>query len=108
MNIDNGNMSGNVKLPRICDFSDGLFWDTTITAESFEKSPRQIISRVLEYGELNDWHVILDYYGLDRIADECQQMRTLDPAALSYISTISDRPLNTFRCYNTQHWTTKL
>lgn len=97
-----------MKSPRISDFSQGLFWDTNITAKSFETSARQIIGRVLEYGEVNDWLVILDYYGLDRIANECQQMRTLDPVALSYISTISKRPIESFRCYNTQHWTSQL
>jgi hypothetical protein len=64
---------------------------------------------VLEYGKLNDWILIKDYYGIQRIAQKAMQFRSLEKKALSFISTLSDVPITKFRCYTTQqsnplHW----
>ncbi len=67
-----------------------------------DKAPAQIIQRVLEYGEMNDWRLILDYYGLDRIVEVCKQSRTLDPVCLSYTCCISDPKKEDYRCYHTR------
>ena len=40
------------------------------------KAPAQIIQCVLEYSEMNDWRLILDYYGLNRIVEVCKQLRS--------------------------------
>lgn len=48
-------------------------------------APQQVVQRVLEYGNLDDWRLIRAYYGLHRIVELCKQMRTLDPVCLSYI-----------------------
>ena len=45
---------------------------------NLDTCPAQIIQRVLEYGNLKDWQLILSYYGLDRIVSICQSLRTLD------------------------------
>lgn len=71
--------------------------------------PRQIIQRVLEYGNLNDWHIILSYYGLDKIVTEVKQLRSLDPKILSFVCCISDTQKEDYRCYQYQqsnhvHW----
>ena len=70
-----------------------------------DKAPAQIIQRVLESGEKNDWRLILDYYGyygLDRIVEVCKQLRTLDPVCLLYICCISDTRKEDYRCYHTR------
>lgn len=41
-----------------------------------DKAPAQIIQCVLEYSEMNDWRLILDYYGLDRIVEVCKQLKS--------------------------------
>ena len=44
--------------------SAGLFWDIDLEDLSgMDKYPSFIIQRVLEFGVLNDWKIILDYYG---------------------------------------------
>ena len=63
-------------------------------------SSRYIIQRVLEYGQMNDWRLINKYYGLQKIVEECKQMRTLDPVCLSFICTISHTKEEDYRCYH--------
>lgn len=93
----------------IRQFSRYLFWDVDQSTIDMEVNTAYIIKRVLERGQLNDWKLILSYYGLSRIAEICIGLRDLDPKALSFISTISHTPKENFRCYterqSTQrHW----
>ena len=84
----------------LLSFSKNLFWDADPSELSMEVSARYIIQRVLEYGQMNDWQLINRYYGLDRIVEECKQMRTLDPVCLSFICTISHTNQEDYRCYH--------
>ena len=88
----------------ITQFSTYLFWDV-----KREKHSRYIIKRVLEYGMLLDWKMVLQYYGLDRIVELAKTFRDLEPRALAYLCAISRTPKEQFRCYtyqqsNPQHW----
>ncbi|EKJ89840.1 hypothetical protein QR305_03479 [Bacteroides finegoldii] len=74
-----------------------------------EKHSRYIIKRVLEYGMLQDWNIVKQYYGITRIVEEAKGFRELDPRALAYLSAISQTPKEQFKCYtyqrlNPQHW----
>ncbi len=80
-------------------FSDNLFWDADPSSISMDASSRYIIQRVLEYGQMKDWRLINHYYGLQKIVEECKQMRTLDPVCLSFICTISHTKEEEYRCY---------
>ena len=62
--------------------------------------PAQIIQRVLEYGQWEDWQLIRSYYGLDKIVSICKSLRTLDPKALAYICCISNTSKEEYRCYH--------
>lgn len=81
------------------DLSSIVFWDVDMSSVDFNKQAAFFIQRVLEYGNLHDWKIILSYYGLDRIVSECKNMRTLDPVCLSYICTISKTRKEDYRCY---------
>ena len=94
---------------KISDFSPHLFWDTDKTKLDFEKHRKYIVKYVLMYGLINDWRLLLDLYGLKKIADAAVTIRDLDKKSASFISVLSDIPLTQFRCYNTklsikQHW----
>ena len=80
-------------------FSEHLFWDIRTGAIDMEKNAPYVIQRVLEYGRLSDWKLLLSYYGMHRIADISCHLRTLEPRALSFISTVSGVPKNQFRCF---------
>lgn len=80
--------------------SPHLFWDIDKECFAAEKNSAQLIKRVLEYGELDDWCAIRDYYGLDRIASDCKTLRSLRPEALSFVCVVTDTKKEDYRCYN--------
>ncbi|MBQ9439724.1 MAG: hypothetical protein IJU35_03935 [Paludibacteraceae bacterium] len=86
-----------------------LFWDMDKSAIDTEKNAGGLIQRVLEYGNLNDWKLTRNHYGIERIVEECKQLRTLDPMALSFVCAMSDTRKEDYRCYklrqsNQEHW----
>ncbi len=85
----------------ISKLSSHLFWDIDTEQIDMDTCPSQIIQRVLEYGTIDDWKLILAYYGLDKIVKECRSLRTLDAKALSFICCISNTDKTQYRCYHT-------
>lgn len=90
-------------------FSPYLFWDVDKSTLDMEAHASYIIKRVLEYGQVQDWNIIKDYYSLPVIVSYARQLRELEPRALTYLSAISNTPIQTFRCYTTRqsnprHW----
>jgi hypothetical protein len=93
----------------ISQYSPHLFWDVKREEIDVDKNKAYIISQVLEYGKLNDWKLILSYYGLEQIARTAMDLRSLEKKALSFISQLSGIPKEQFRCYTYQqsippHW----
>lgn len=90
-------------------FSPYLFWDMDKEQIDLDVSSTQIIQRVMEYGGMEDWRLLKSYYGLKRIVQSCQQLRSLDPRVVAFLCCISHVTKESFRCYhNTQsphpHW----
>ena len=99
-------MSGNEYINM---FSAHLFWDVRKEDVDFDEHAQYIIKRVLEYGLLEDWNLIRQYYGLSKIVEVAKELRDLEPRALAYISAVSKTPKEQFRCYiwkqsNIQRW----
>jgi hypothetical protein len=84
------------------NFSPHLFWDVPKRSVDLDKHSKFIVKRVLEYGLINDWLFIKNYYGIEKIAEIAKSLRTLEPRALSYIANISGTPREKFRCYTCQ------
>ena len=93
------NIATNIE-PLTEKLSPYLFWDIDKERFDAEKNSAQIIKRVLEYGEFDDWRTIRDYYGLDRIASDCMTLRSLRPEALSFVCVVTDTKKEDYRCYN--------
>ena len=85
----------------INQLSPVLFWDVDRSQLDMDTYPSFFVQRVLEYGQWSDWNIILKYYGLEKIADVCKNMRTLDPVCLSYICAITNTRKEDYRCYHT-------
>lgn len=81
-------------------FSSHLFWDVDTRQIDMDRHARYVIQRVLEYGLWNDWKLVREYYGLDRIVAEVKQMRMLDPVALAYICAITNTKETEYGCYH--------
>jgi hypothetical protein len=95
--------------PLINELSSYLFWDTEYEHINPEKNKKWIIQRVLEYGLLNDWKLIHNYYGLKEIASVVKQLKNLDNKSMSFISVLTGIPKEEFLCYsikqsNPQYW----
>lgn len=90
----------------IYSFSDYLFWDVDKDSIDLESNAPYVVRRVLELGQLNDWKLLMSRFGLQRIAQIAQNLRTLEPKALSFISAVSSLPKESFRCFNTRPSTT--
>lgn len=76
-----------------------LFWDTDIEKIDWEVHKREVISRTIMYGNLNEWREIKRFYGLDIIKTEMLSVRYLDNKTLHFLSTFFQIPKEKFRCY---------
>ena len=81
------------------DFSRTLFWDIDPATLDIERHKKYVVARVLEYGTLEDWRLLLRRFTLESIIAVAQTLRTLDPKALSFLSVIGNVPQESFRCY---------
>lgn len=104
MQIENKKITNSIK-----DLSKHLFWDTELKKLDFEKNKKIIISRVLDYGLINDWKIIYKYYGIKRIAEITMTIRNLDKKSVSFIASLSKIPIEKILCYTTKqsipkHW----
>ena len=94
----------------IFNLSEYLFWDVDRLTVNMEANASFVVKRVLELGQLGDWQLIVSYYGLERILEIAKGLRALDATALSFISSITSTPRDSFRCYTQKqsipaHWT---
>ncbi|MCU0425280.1 MAG: hypothetical protein MUF71_06600 [Candidatus Kapabacteria bacterium] len=80
--------------------SPALFWDVRPETIDWDAHARFVIERVLTRGTLEDWRTIVRFYGLERLAQEVVQMRSLDRQTLAFCSVVFDIPKEQFRCYN--------
>lgn len=86
-----------------------LFWDTDMSQLDYDLHANAIIVRVLERGNMEDWHEIKHYYGHEKIKETAMQARSLSKKTLHFVSSLYQIPLTEFRCYNTTlfpeiHW----
>ena len=59
----------------IANFSQHLFWDINLNNLDFENNNKFIIKRVLDYGLINDWQIIYNYYCIKKIAEIATTIR---------------------------------
>jgi hypothetical protein len=83
----------------ISDLSRFLFWDTDYTTIDPEKHAEYIIDRVLSRGSLEDFRILVAYYGKPKIKKIAKQIRYLDDRTLHFCSAYFSVPLNDFRCF---------
>ena len=84
--------------PFVQSLSRSLFWDVDPETVDEVKHRRFIIQRVLERGQLDDWRHLRDHYTIPVILHEAQQIRSLEPTALSFIACVGGAGEETFRC----------
>jgi hypothetical protein len=92
----------NSKTLDINKLSQHLFWDVDRDKISYPKHKEFLVGRILDYGLLADWKLLHRAVGLDEITEIAINLRDLDIKSASLISTLSNIPLEKFRCYTTK------
>jgi hypothetical protein len=64
-----------------------------------EQHAAYIVGRVLDYGSWNDWRLIRNYYGMEKIKTIALGLRSMERKSLAFIATVTNIPENQFRCY---------
>ena len=90
-------------------FSKHLFWDVEEAELDMDKHREFIVERVLDYGFMNDWVVIKEYYSLENLAKIAKNIRSLMPKSLAFIAAVTNTQIIDYRCYklaqsNPPHW----
>lgn len=90
-------------------FSQNLFWDVDENDLDMDRHSEFIVGRVLDYGFIDDWRLIREYYGLAGLAEIAKNIRSLMPKSLAFIATVTDTKISDYRCYksaqsNPPHW----
>ena len=83
---------------KLTTLSKHLFWDLDINSLDLEKNKKQIIHRVLDYGLMNDWQFIHNYYGISEIATTAITIRDLEKKSASFIALLANIPKEKFLC----------
>jgi len=83
-------------------FSSHIFWDVDVNNLDIIRSKKLIVQRVLGYGLINDWKILLNLYGIAEIAETAVSLRDLDNKSVSFISVLSKIPEEQFVCYTSK------
>ena len=76
-----------------------LFWDMNLDDLDEEKHKKQIIQQVLMLGTLDEFSVILNYYGAEVIKEVIQEAGYLDPKTLEFVVSYFGLKKSKIRCY---------
>ena len=86
-------------------FSSHLFWDVKVENLDINRSRKLIIHRVLDYGLIGDWQLLVEIYGIPEIAATAASLRNLDKRSASFVSMLSKVPKEQFLCFTSKQST---
>jgi hypothetical protein len=81
-------------------FSPYCFWDLNREKLNLDEDKTYIITRIVNYGSMDDLKTLFDYYGWDTIKEEVVKIRYLNDKIFNWLSSLFDINPQKFRCYN--------
>jgi Family of unknown function (DUF6922) len=63
-------------------FSQHLFWDVDINKVDLENRKKWIVIRILQYGLIEDWKLLIKLFGIEEISEIAQKSRDIDKKQL--------------------------
>jgi len=75
------------------------FWDTDTTELDAWQSKRLIIERIINFGNLREIKLIIEFYGTKEIKSTLCELNYIDPKTLNFISLLFNIPKTKFKCY---------
>ena len=99
-NINLYNLEVSGKMIRIAKekYPEEYFAKTDLTNLDYQKNAQFIIGRVLDFGNLEDWKTIKDFYGIEKIKEAARNHIFSNPKDANFWSVIFEIPLNKLRC----------
>ncbi len=92
----------------LLQLSSHLFWDVDIKNIDVDKHAVFLIERILMYGLLSDFKLLLKIYGLDFIVEKMKKSRQIDKKTASFLAALSGISNKEFLCYTTTQSTNEL
>lgn len=91
------------------NFSPHLFWDVDASTLTWKTNLNFIVQRVLEYGLLSDWQILVGEIGIEKVGMAAASLRDLDDRAMWFIAALTNLPVEKFRCFTSKqssppHW----
>jgi len=83
----------------ISDISRTLFWDTDYSNFDPEKQASYLVNKVLHFGTLDDFKIIVSYYGKPRLRKIIKELHFLDDKTFHFCSAYFNIPLTVFEHY---------
>ena len=86
-----------------------LFWDVDYDQLDLEKNKVYIAQQVLNYGTLEEFKLLMDYYGEAQFVEAICQVGWLDPKTFAFVTSYFHLPKTALKCYtknrlNQAHW----
>jgi ribosomal protein S8 len=81
------------------NLSNHLFWDTDKSSLLNNSSEIFILERVMEYGNIDDWRVINNFYGKEKLKELVVHLKNISDKSFAFLSNYFDIPKEKFRCY---------
>ena len=81
-----------------------LLWDFGTIKPDYKKNKKIIIERVVEYGSLEDWNVILSIYGEEEVVLTIKTLTGISNQSLNFACKLFNLKRKDFKCYTKQPW----
>lgn len=78
-----------------------LFWDTALDKIDCDKHAAYVVERVSDYGDIEDWRWLLDYYGGARVREIVTASRRISKKSANLWRLLLDIPRREISCLNT-------
>jgi hypothetical protein len=79
--------------------SPHVFWDVDVLTIEEEKNAIFIVQRVIQYGLLKDWKILVSSLGIEKLKTYILEIPDLDPVSLSFLSNLFNYEKSQFKCY---------
>jgi len=83
----------------INELSPHIFWDVDVSSIDLETNSLFVLQRVLQYGKMNDWLLILNFFGFEKLKKLVTKINSLDQVSLSFLSNYFQIEKSNFKCY---------
>lgn len=83
-------------------FSPHIFWDVSIEDIDLQNHASFVLERVMRYGQIKDWILLKEIFGLPKIKELAVAVRDLDDFSIAFLSLILNIKKEAFRCYRQQ------